>query len=67
MAALGVSFYLLIGDQGLVLSAIVVLFDSDQFMLCPWVMSFFQKLCPAPFPPVTIPPLKAHFLLQRRD
>ena len=23
-------------------------------MLCPWVMSFFQKLCPAPFPPVTV-------------
>ena len=67
MAALGVSFYLLIGDQGLVLSVVVVPFDSDQFMLCPWVMSCFQKLCPDPFPPVTIPPLKAHFLLQRGD
>ena len=22
-------------------------------MLCPWVMSFFQKLCPAPLPPVS--------------
>ena len=22
-------------------------------MLCPWTTSFFQKLCPAPFPPVT--------------
>ena len=22
-------------------------------MLCPWTTSFFQMLCPAPFPPVT--------------
>ena len=22
-------------------------------MLCPWAISFFQKLCPAPFPPVS--------------
>ena len=29
------------------------LFDSYWFMVCPWAMSFFQKLCPAPFPPVT--------------
>ena len=43
-----------IEDQDLVLSAIVVPFDSNQFMLCPWVMSFFQKLCSAPFPPVTV-------------
>ena len=28
-------------------------FDFNLFMLCPWVMSFFQKLCPAPFPPVS--------------
>ena len=28
-------------------------FDSNWFMLCPWVMSFFHKLCPAPFPPVS--------------
>ena len=53
MAPLGVSFHLLIEDQGLVLSAILVPFDSNQFMLCPWAMSFFQKLCPAPFPPVS--------------
>ena len=52
MAPLGVSFHLLIEDQGLVLSAILVPFDSNWFMLCPWAMSFFQKLCPAPFPPV---------------
>ena len=35
------------------LSAILDPFDSSQFILCPWVMSFFQKLCPAPFPPVS--------------
>ena len=39
----------LVCHQGLVL----VPFDSNQFMLCPRAMSFFQKLCPAPFPPVT--------------
>ena len=53
MVPLGVSFHLLIEDQGLVLSAILVPCDSNPFMLCPWAMSFFQKLCPAPFPPVT--------------
>ena len=52
MAPLGVSFHLLMEDQGLVLSAILVLSDYNWFMLCPWAMSFFQKLCPAPFPPV---------------
>ena len=31
MAPLGVSFHLLIPDQGLVLSAILVPFDSNQF------------------------------------
>ena len=55
MATLGVSFHLLIEDQGLVLSALLVPFDFNQFRLCPWAMSFFQKLCPAPFPPVTVP------------
>ena len=57
MATLGVSFHLLIEDQGLVLSAILVPFDSNQFMqfmLCPWAISFFQKLCPARFPPATL-------------
>ena len=54
MAPLGVSFCLLIEDQGLVLSAIFVPLESNWFMLCPWAMSFFQKLCPAPFPPVTM-------------
>ena len=54
MAPLGVLFHLLVEDRGLVLSAILVPFDSNQFMLCPWAMSFFQKLCPAPFSPVTV-------------
>ena len=54
MAPPGMSFSLLIEDQGLVLSIILVPFDSNQFMLCPWAMSFFQKLCPDPFPPVTV-------------
>ena len=54
MAPLGVSFHLLIEDQGLVLSAILVPFDSNGIMLCPWAMSFFPMLCPAPFPPVTV-------------
>ena len=37
-------------------NAVLVPFDSNWFMwfvLCPWAMLFFQKLCPAPFPPVT--------------
>ena len=53
MAPLGMSFHLLIEDQRLVLSAILVPSDYSWFMLCAWAMSFFQKLCPAPFPPVT--------------
>ena len=52
MAPLGVLFHLLTEDQGPVLSAILVPFDSNRFRLCPRAMSFFQKLCPAPFPPV---------------
>ena len=27
-------------------SAILDPFNSNQFMLCPWAMSFFEKLCP---------------------
>ena len=53
MASLGVSFHLLIEDQGLVLSANLVPFDSNWFMLCPWAMSVFPELCPAPLSPVT--------------
>ena len=60
MAPLDVSFSLLIKDQGLInvsLSAILDPFDSYRFMLCPWAMSFFQKLCPVSFPPVILSPL----------
>ena len=53
MAPLDVPFHLLIEDQGLVLPTILVPFDSNQLTSCPWAMSFFQKLCPAPFSPVT--------------
>ena len=51
--------------QGLVevdLSAILEAFGSNQFMSCPRAMSFFQGLCPAPFPPVSIiPDIQLHF------
>ena len=42
-------------EQGLrqKVSAILDTFDSNQFMLYPWTMLFFQKLCPGPFPSVT--------------
>ena len=56
MVPLGVSFSLLIEDQGqskIDLSAILDPFDSNGFMLCPWAISFFQKLCPATFLPVS--------------
>ena len=56
MEPLGMSFSLQIEDQGLTethLSAILEVFDFNQFMLSPWAMSFFQKLCPSPFPPVS--------------
>ena len=35
------------------LSATLDLFGSNQFMLSPRAVSFFQGLCPAPFPPVS--------------
>ena len=50
LSPLGVSFHLLIEDQGLVLPAILVPFDSNWFILCPWAMSFFSKVVPCPFP-----------------
>ena len=50
---LWVSFHLLIEDKGPVLSAILVPFESNPWVLCPWAMSLFQKSCPAPFPPGT--------------
>ena len=48
---LGVAFSLQIEDPGLVefdLTAILDPCDINEFMLCSWAMSFFQKLCPAP-------------------
>ena len=57
LAPLGVSFHLLIEDQDWVVSAVFVPLDSNQFILCPWAVSFFWKLCSALFPPVTPPPL----------
>ena len=39
----------------LILSTILVPFDCNQLMLCPWASkSFFHKLCPTPFLPVTL-------------
>ena len=52
MVPLGVSFSLLIEDQGLVevgLSAILDPFNSNQFMLCPWAMSVFKSCALSPF------------------
>ena len=51
----GVSLSLQVEDQGLVDIWLVILdpFNFNWFMLCPWAMSFFQKSCPAPFPPVS--------------
>ena len=47
MAPLGVSFDLLIEDQVLVLPVILVPFDSNWFMLCPWLCHSF-KSCALP-------------------
>ena len=59
MAPLGVSFHLLIEDQGLVLSAILVPFDSNWFICVlglkhsfSFAKTFFS-LCPVPFSLVT--------------
>ena len=55
LAPLGVSFTLQIEDQGLLelylFGWILILdpFDFNWFILCLWAMSFFQKLCSAPF------------------
>ena len=35
------------------LSTILDPFGSNPFTSCPQAMSFFQGLCPAPFPPVS--------------
>ena len=63
MAPLGVSFSLQIEDQGLVefgLSAILNPFDFNQFMICPWAMSFFQKPHPTSFHSVSCSLLEPH-------
>ena len=64
---LGVSFSFQIEDQGLVefdLSAILEPLDFNQLMLCSWAMSFFQKLCPSPFLPVSCSFSEPHLGLQ---
>ena len=43
IASLGMSFHLSTEDQVLVLSAILVPFDSNLFSLYPWATSFFQS------------------------
>ena len=48
-----ISLYWEARSSQLDLSAILDPFGSNQFMLCPLVMSFFQSLCPACFPPVS--------------
>ena len=56
MTNLGISYSLQIEDQGLVevdWSAILDPFDFNCFMLCSWAMSFFQKLFPDSFSPVS--------------
>ena len=40
-------------SNGSDLSAILDLFSSNQFMSCPRAMSFFQRLYPALFSPVS--------------
>ena len=51
MAFQGMTFSFQIEDQSLGefdLSATFDPFDFNPYMLCPWAMLFFQKLCPAP-------------------
>ena len=45
-------------------SAIWDLASSDQFLSCPVAMSFFKRLCPGPFPPVSFTPLVVSFLMK---
>ena len=61
LATLGVSFSLQIGGLRFSWIWLVILdtFDFNRFTLCPWVMSFFQKLSPAPFLPVSCLTVKA--------
>ena len=41
-------------------SAILDLVGSNQFLSCPTAMSFFLRLWPAHFPPVSLPPVSEH-------
>ena len=50
MAPLGVSFHLLIEDQGIVLSAILVPFDSNGFYVVSLGYVILSKVVPRPFP-----------------
>ena len=50
MATLGVSFHLLIEDQGLVLSAILVPFDSNLLYVVSLGYVILSKVVPCPFP-----------------
>ena len=36
------------------LFAILDPLDSHRLALCPWAVAFFQRLCPAPLPPVSL-------------
>ena len=48
MATLGVSFHLLIEDQGLVLSAILVPFDSKTGLCCVLGLCHYFESCALP-------------------
>ena len=50
MATLGVSFHLLIEDQGLVLCAILVPFDSNRFYIVSLGYVMLSIVVPCPFP-----------------
>ena len=63
MVPVGVSFSLLMCYDELYrgsrfsdvdLSAILDVFGPNEFMSCPQAMSFFHRLCPAPFSPVSL-------------
>ena len=56
-------------DQGLEVDSPAILdpFDSNWFMLCPWAMTFSQKLCPTPFPPVTSSTTSSEKPTEHRD
>ena len=66
LVSLGVSFSLYIENQCLVefdLSVSLDPFYFSWFILCPWAMAFFQKLCPTPsllFHALFLSPVWAH-------